>query len=282
MSEYQDSSPATTAGTPRWVGLAVAVLGALSLLGLGVGWSAINHANSIEQSTQAALKQQNETLGQRLAKAEDENQQVESDLKVVTNKLNVTQSDLIAARNQNKAATVTYNKKLEELGSNVNQQLASKASSDDINKLGGDVTGVKNDLDATKNSIQMARSEMGTLIARNHDEIDQLRRMGQRDYFEFTVTRKAGAQKVGVVQVELKDTNLKKNQFTINVLADDKNFEKKNRSVNEPIFFYTGGNRQPLELVINKVSKSTASGYLSVPKGGAATSAESSNTGSGQ
>jgi small-conductance mechanosensitive channel len=282
MSEYQDSNPTTSAGTPRWVGLAVAVLGALSLLGLGVGWSAINHANSVEQSTQAALKQQNDALGQRLAKAEDENQQLESDLKVVTGKLNVTQSDLIAARKQNKAAAVSYNKKLQELDTNVNTQLAAKASNDDVTKLGGDVTGVKNDLDATKNNLQMARSEMGTLIARNHDEIDQLRRMGQRDYFEFTVTRKAGAQKVGAVQVELKDTNLKKNQFTINVLADDKNFEKKNRSVNEPIFFYTGGSRQPVELVINKVSKSTASGYLSVPKGGATTSAETSSPGTGQ
>lgn len=283
MSEYQDSNPTVvTAATPRWVGLAVAVLGALSLLGLGVGWSAINHANSVEQSTQAALKQQNDTLGQRLAKTEDENQQLESDLKVVTDKLNVTQSDLISARKANKAAAVNYNKKLEELGTNVNTQLATKASTDDVTKLGGDVTGVKTDLDATKNSIQMARSEMGTLIARNHDEIDQLRRMGQRDYFEFTVTRKAGAQKVGAVQVELKDTNIKKNQFTINVLADDKNFEKKNRSVNEPIFFYTGGSRQAVELVINKVSKSTASGYLSVPKNTGATSAENTGTGTGQ
>lgn len=282
MSEYQDSNPTLVSATPRWVGLAVAVLGALSLLALGVGWSAINHANSVEQSTQAALKQQNDALGQRLAKAEDENQQLESDLKVVTGKLNVTQSDLIAARKQNKLAAANYNKKLEELGTNVNTQLAAKASNDDVTKLGGDVTGVKNDLDATRNNLQMARSEMGTLIARNHDEIDQLRRMGQRDYFEFTVTRKAGAQKVGAVQVELKDTNLKKNQFTINVLADDKNFEKKNRSVNEPIFFYTGGSRQPLELVINKVGKNTASGYLSVPKGGTATSAENSGTGTGQ
>src|SRR6201984_1202633 len=281
MSEYQESNPTIVSATPRWVGLAVAVLGALSLLALGVGWSAINHANSVEKSTQASLKQQNDSLGQRLTKTEEDNQQLQSDLKVVTDKLNVTQADLIAARKQNKIAAVTYSKKLNELGSNVNAQLATKASSDDVSKLGGDVSGVKTDLDATKNSIQVARSEMGTLIARNHDEIDQLRRMGQRDYYEFTVTRKAGAQKVGAVQVELKDTNLKKNQFTINVLADDKNFEKKNRSVNEPIFFYTGGSRQPLELVINKVSKSTASGYLSVPKGGA-TTAETSNTGNGQ
>ena len=282
MSEYQESNPPVVAvGTPRWVGLAVGVLTVLSLVGLGVGWSALNHANSIEQTTQASLKQQTDALNQRLAKSEDINQQLESDLKVVTDKLNVTQSDLIAARKQNKVAAATYNKKLQEFGTNVNQQLSTKASADDVNKLGTDVTGVKSDLDATKNSIQMARSEMGTLIARNHDEIDQLRRMGQRDYFEFTVTRKGGSQKVGSIQVELKDTNTKKNQFTINVLADDKNFEKKNRSVNEPIFFYTGGSRQPLELVINKVGKSTASGYLSVPKAGA-TTAETSNTGNGQ
>jgi hypothetical protein len=281
MSEYQESNPAVVSGTPRWVGLAVAVLGALSLLGLGVGWSAINHANSVEKSTQTALKQQDDSLGQRLSKTEEENQQLQSDLKVVTDKLNVTQADLMAARKQNKLAAMTYGKKLNELGSNVNAQLATKASSDDVNKLGGDVTGVKTDLDATKNSIQMARSEMGTLIARNHDEIDQLRRMGQRDYYEFTVTRKAGAQKVGTIQVQLRDTNTKKNQFTINVLADDQSFEKKNRSVNEPIFFYTGGTRQAVELVINKVSKSTATGYLSVPKAGASATADS-NTGSGQ
>ncbi len=241
MSEFQETSPTSTSGTPRWVGLAVVVLGALSLAGLGVGWSALNHANSVAQSTEAAVKQQNDTLGQRLAKTEDLNQQLESDLKVVTDKLKFTQADLIAARKQNKAAAVNYTNKLNELGTNVNAQLATKANSDDVSKLGGDVTGVKTDLDTTKNNLEMARSEMGTLIARNHDEIDQLRRMGQRDYYEFTVTRKGGAQKVGAVQVELKDTNTKKNQFSINVLADDKSFEKKNRSVNEPIFFYTAG-----------------------------------------
>jgi len=278
MSEYPESHPITTAGTPRWVGLAVAVVAALSLIGLGAGWSAISHANSVEQSTQAAIKQQNDALSQRLAKAEDTNQQLVSDLKVVTDKLNVTESDLVTARKQNKAAAVNYNKKLQELGTNVNQQLGTKANVEDLNKLGGDVTGVRTDLDATKSNLEMARSEMGTLIARNHDEIDTLRRMGQRDYFEFTITRKAGAQRVGAVSVELRDTNTKKNQFTINVLADDRNFEKKNRSVNEPIFFYTGGSRQPLELVINKVSKTTATGYLSVPKS-LGSGATPSNTG---
>ena len=279
MSEYQNPV-VQTAETPRWVALAVAIVAILSLIGLGVGWSAISHANSIEQSTQASVKQTSDTLGQRLAKAEEQNQQLQSDLKVVTNKLNVTQSELIAARKQTKSATVAYEKKLNGLQSSVSSELATKASADDVNRLNGDVTGVKGDLDATKNSIQMARSEMGTLIARNHDEIDQLRRMGQRDYFEFALTRKSGPQKVGGIQVQLKSTNVKKNRYTVDVLADDKSFEKKDRSVNEPIFFYTGGSRAALELVINKVTKTGATGYLSLPKSAGATTAASATAAS--
>ena len=267
MSEYQEPVIVQTAEAPRWVALAVAVVAILSLIGLGVGWSAISHANSVELSTQASVKQTNDTLGQRLAKAEEQNQQLQSDLKVVTNKLNVTQSELIAARKQTKSATVAYEKKLNGLQSSVSSELATKASADDVNRLNGDVTGVKGDLDATKNSIQMARSEMGTLIARNHDEIDQLRRMGQRDYFEFALTRKSGPQKVGGIQVQLKSTNVK-------------SFEKKDRSVNEPIFFYTGGSRAALELVINKVTKTGATGYLSLPKSAGATTAASASAAS--
>ena len=277
MSDFQDS--ANTTGTPRWVGLAVAVLGGISLLGLGVGWSALNQAKSVEQTTQAQVKQSNDALAQRLAKEDGINQQLQSDLKVVTDKLNLTHADLVKARNQNNNATTAVDQKVTSLATSVKAELATKANSDDVNKLNGDVNGVKTDLDATKNSIQMARSEMGTLIARNHDEIDQLRRTGQRDYFEFTVQRKGGATKVGGIQVELKDTNTRKNRYTINVLADDNSFEKKDRSVNEPIFFYTGGTRAALELVINKVTKTTATGYLSTPKAAGAASASTATSG---
>src|SRR6266705_4325910 len=244
-----------------------------------LGWSALNQARTVEQTTQSTLKQANEALSQRLAKEDEINQQLQSDLKVVTDKLNVTHTDLVTARKQDKTATKAVDKKVTNLETSVKAELATKANTDDVNKLNGDVTGVKTDLDATKNSIQMARSEMGTLIARNHDEIDQLRHMGQRDYFEFTVQRKAGATKVGTIQVELRDTNLKKNQYTINVLPDDKSFEKKNRSVNEPIFFYTGGSRQALEMGINKVTKASAAGYLGVPQAPRGASARAATSG---
>jgi uncharacterized membrane protein YdfJ with MMPL/SSD domain len=279
MSEFQEFSHTGTPGTPRWVGLAVGILGGLSLLGMGLSWSALNQAKSLEQTTLAS-RQASDGLSQRLAKEDEINQQVQSDLKVIADKLNVTQGELVNARKQNKNATHAVDQKVDNLATSMKAELATKASADDLTKLNGDVSGVKGDLDATKNSVQMARSEMGTLIARNHDEIDQLRRIGQRDYFEFTVQRKGGATKVGGIQLVLKDTNPKKNQYTINVLADDNSFEKKNRSVNEPIFFYTGGSRSALELVVNKVTKSSATGYLSVPK--AAPTASASNASAGQ
>ena len=122
MSEFQEPVYQTTTSTPRWVGLAVAILGAVSLAGLGVGWSALNEAKSTGQTTQASLKQTNDALNQRLQKSEDVNQQLQSDLKVVTDKLNVTQSDLDAARKQTKAVAATVQQEID--GSEVRCEFA--------------------------------------------------------------------------------------------------------------------------------------------------------------
>ncbi len=142
MSDFHDSTIAHTTGTPRWVGLAVAVLGGISLLSLGIGWSALNQARGIEQNTQASIKQSNEALTQRLAKEDEINQQLQSDVKVVTDKLNVTHADLVKARKQNKNATVAVDQKVTNLATSVKAELATKANSEDVNRLNGDVTGV--------------------------------------------------------------------------------------------------------------------------------------------
>jgi hypothetical protein len=120
---------------------------------------------------------------------------------------------------------------------------------------------------------------MGTLIARNHDEIDQLRRLGERDYIEFTIAGKNKPQKVGNLTVELKGVNEKRGQFSVAMTAEDRRLEKKNRFMNEPIFFYLSGTKIPEELVINKVGKDTVSGYVSVPKANAQTQSSASSSG---
>lgn len=278
MSEFQEPITTTEAATPRWVGLAVAALGALSLVGLGVGWSALNHANSVEQSTQTALKQQNDALVQRLAKSEELNQQMSSDLKVVTDKLNVTQSELEGARKQSKAAVAAYDKKLTGLQTNVNTQLATKASTDDLNKVSGDVTGVKNDLDATKGKLDRSLGDMNVmsgLIARNHDDLEELKRRGDRNYYEFTLQKSKTAQRVGPVQMTLNKADAKRSKYTMTVLADDKSIEKKDKTAGEPVQFYVKGSTRtaPYEIVVFDVNKNQITGYLATPKSGATTSA---------
>jgi len=258
-------------GTPRWVVLAVWALGAISIASFAFGWSASVRARNAEQTlasqaeTFRALKEDVGTLSRRLGQAEETNAEVRGELTAVTDRLKLTQGDLARAHKQAKKLQDAYAKQ-EEFDSSVKSELASKASADDLKSLSGDVGGVRTELDATKQSLQMARGELGTLIARNHDEIEQLRRMGQRDYFEFTLQKKAAKQRVGDVSLELRSTNTKKNQFTIALYADDLRLEKKSRSVNEPIYFYIRSYRAPLELVVNKVSSDKVVGYLSVPK----------------
>jgi hypothetical protein len=140
------------------------------------------------------------------------------------------------------------------------------------------VVGVRTDLDATREDLKMARSDLGTLIARNHDEIDQLRRLGEREYVEFTIAGRNKPQKVGNITVELRGVNPKKNQFNVVMTVEDKLFEKKNRALNEPIFFYTSGTRLPQELVINKVGKDQISGYVSIPKANTQPQTQSSSS----
>ncbi len=280
MSEFQETNIQSTAGIPRWVGLAIAALGGLSLIGIGLGWGAYNHANSVEQSTQASLKQENDALGQRLAKSEDQNQQLQSDLKVVTDKLNVTQEELINARKQSKAAIATYDKKLNGLESNVNTQLATKASTEDVNKLNGDVTGVKSDLDVTKAKLDRSMGDMNVmsgLIARNHDDLEELKRRGDRNYFEFTLNKSKSAQRVGPVQISLNKTDSKKSKYTMTVLVDDKTIEKKDKTAGEPVQFYVKGSARlsPYEIVVFDVGKNQVTGYLSTPKTAASATAAS-------
>jgi len=283
MSEFQDTSVQSSAAVPRWVGLAVAALGGISLIGLGVGVSALNQAKSTEQTIQASMKHQNDELSQRLSKEDEQNQQLQSDLKVVTDKLNVTQEDLQKARQQTKSSVAAYNKKLSGLESNVNTQLATKASTDDVSKLGGDVTGVKNDLEDTKTKLDRATGDMGVmsgLIARNHDDVEELKRKGDRNYYEFTINKSKTPQRVGPVQISLSKTDQKKSKYTVTVLADDKSIEKKDKTAGEPVQFYVKGTARyaPYELVVFDVGKNQVTGYLSTPKSAGGATAASNTT----
>ncbi len=279
MTDEKEVIISNDAAAPRWVGIIVVALAIVSLAALGTGWTASTRSKELAQSLTAAQqqqKQQEDVLSQRLAKAEDTNAQLQGELSVVTDKMKLTEGELSKARSQTRKIKEEDAKQLADLENNVNGQLATKATVDDVNKLGTDVTGVKSDLDATKNNLNLTRGEFGTLIAKNHDEVEELRRLGERDYYEFTIDKKNQRQKVGDMMVELRGVNTKKNIYTIALYVDDSRYEKKNRSVNEPIYFFTHGTRAPMELTVNSVGKDKIAGYLSVPKSASNTHAQAS------
>src|SRR5690242_7355507 len=265
---HPEESHAGRDGAPRWVWFAVIVLAAVSILGLGIGWNATMQAKRAEQSLanqsgqNRLVGQDLQALNQRLTQAEEVNTQLQNELVAVTDKMKMTQGEVTTARRQNTQIRDDYSKKL----TSVQSELAGKANAEDVKSLGGDINGVKSELESTRNNLDMTRTEFGTLIARNHDEIDQLRQVGERDYFEFTLNGKGNRSKVGDLMVELRGTNVKKNQFSMALYVDDLRLEKKNRALDEPIYFYTRGNRAPLELVVNQIGKDKVVGYMSVPK----------------
>ena len=153
------------------------------------------------------------------------------------------------------------------------EELDQKADAQQVGALSDDVTSTKTDLNTTKNNVStlaadlgMARSEMGTLIARNHDDIEYLRKLGDRDYFEFTISKNHPA-KVAGVGLTLKKTNYKRHEFSVATRVDDMEVERKDCTANAPVYFFVNGSKKPYELVANSVGSNEVKGYISTPKG---------------
>jgi uncharacterized protein (DUF2141 family) len=271
--------------SPSWHLPAMIVLGLIAIGGLWFGWNASTKLDTTQQTMTAQIKQSEQSMQQdvsslkdRLAQDEKANADLQGDLTLVTKKLKITQGQLKTAREEASKANDATTQKLTALDTSVHTELSTKATTDDVKTVDTKVGGVATDLAGTKEDLKMARSEIGTLIARNHDEIDQLRRLGERDYVEFTIDGKNKPVKAGNVTVELKGVNEKNNRFSVEMTVEDKKFVKKNRALNEPIFFYTQGSRYPEEIVINKAGKNTVSGYISIPKANSAQPAAAAST----
>ena len=145
-----------------------------------------------------------------------------------------------------------------------------------IADVSGDVTNVKSQVQSTKSELDKTISDLkrvtgdlgvqSGLVATNGKELAALKRLGERNYFEFNLGKTKAPQRVGDITLQLKKTDPKHNKYTVEVMADDKKFEKKDRTVNEPIQFYSSKARQPYEIVVNQVTKDQIVGYLATPK----------------
>ena len=269
MSEEVDNTPRSYSGA-LLAALAVALLLAIG----GLIWSyTLNTRLNGQEAALADAKQQNVKLASDL-------RETDARLKVATeelcNSLGLTQKQMDARAQEMLQREQADSKRLE----NAQRQTAQAvtAVSNDVSSVKTDVGGVKTDLGKTQTDLATAISQLtsmkgdlsdhSSLIARNHDELEVLKHKGDRSYYEFTLA-KGQKKPVGTVSLELKKADSKKSKFTLVVYSDDKQYEKKDRNLNEPLQFYSGKDPQLFEIVVNSVGAKNGqiSGYLTTPKG---------------
>lgn len=268
----QESYQYESAGTPRWI----AVLFGLLIAGVGlVAYAGHSVQGRLEQEL-SKNQEQNKILSAQLEQANTRIADLKGQLDVTSQKVGMTQAELAEARSRAEA----IRKQQVASDQKLNDQItaAQKASDEKIGAVATDVTGAKKDIDATrtdleatKTKLERAAGDMGVmsgLIARNHDDLEELKRKGDRNYYEFNIQKSKTAQKVGPVQIALNKTDQKKSKYTITVLADDKSIEKKDKTSGEPVQFYVKGSQRltPYEIVVFDVNKNQITGYLSTPK----------------
>jgi hypothetical protein len=162
-------------------------------------------------------------------------------------------------------------------------QREQKATEQQVGAVQTDVAGVKTDVGGVKTDVASTQADladtksqltrvmgdagvMSGLIATNHDQLEELKHKGDRNYYEFTLTKGAAAQNVGTIKLQLKKVDQKRSKYTLEVSSDDKNIEKKDKNLDEPVQFYSGKSPALFELVVNSLNKNQVVGYLSTPK----------------
>jgi hypothetical protein len=272
VQQAPQAAPASGGGKGlQWL---VAVLAVLVVANLVLALVARTQFNDYATKQADAMN----LMTRRLDSSDERYAQLRGQFQVTTEKLGLTEQELARAH----ALAAEVQKQQQTAVAQLNRAIAQKASADEVNKLqadsnakiGGlttDLAGTKQDLANTKseftNALTGTKGELKGDIARTHDELVALAHKGDRDYFEFTLPRKKAQQKVGTVTVELEKTDPRKNLFSVFLTFDDKTTERKDKAMNEPLWFYVQGASSALELVVNKLGKDSVSGYMSTPKG---------------
>ena len=270
-----ETSLAEVATLPRWVTILFVVLFAL------VGYllyAAYAERDALHKSQEDANKK-TLAMATELDKTNSRIADLKGQLDVTSQKLGLTEDELARARGLAQSVKSEQQKSDAQLREQIGAVQADTTTkfgqmATQLNGTQTDLNATKADLEATKGQMQSMKGDLGVqsgLIARNHDEVEELKRLGERDIFEFTLSKSAkGPDHVGPIQVQLKKADPKKYKYTVNVVADDKVIEKKDRTAGEPIQFYVRGVRAPYEIVVFDVTKDQVKGYLSTPKSGTA------------
>ena len=248
--------------------VAVALLAGLG--GLAWCYTLQNHIAATEQKI-AAADRKNAELTQQL-QATDARLRATS--QTLGQSVGMTQRQIELRTRSILATQKVETAKLEEEQATASKKIGAVSS--DVASVKTDVGGVKTDVATTKSDLEATKTQlnrvvgdagvMSGLIATNHGELEILKHKGDRNYLEFTLQKGAKPTLLSTIKLQLKKADVKHSRYTLNVSADDRNIEKKDKGLDEPVQFYTGKDPVLYELVVNVIDKNTVSGYLSTPK----------------
>ena len=268
----QESYHYESVGTPRWIAVlfGVLIVAVIALAYMG------HSAQSQLQADLAKSQDQNKLLSAQLDQANSRLADLKGNIEVTQQKVGMTQAELAKARSRAEAIRNDQIASDQKLAS---QLTAVQAESNEkigavATEVGGakkDIEATKTDLETTKSKLERATGDMGVmsgLIAHNRDDLEELKRRGDRNYYEFKVTKSKTPQRVGPVQVTLNKSDQKKGKYTMTVFVDDRSIEKRDKTAGEPVQFYLKGAARmaPYEIVVFDVGKNDINGYLSTPK----------------
>ena len=260
-------------------GMLLGLVGALVLALAALIWcfGLTNHLTAAEKQL-AAAQQRNAELAQ---KQEALSAELRATAQTLGQSVGVTQrqidqktASIMAAQAAASRTVSAQTAKLEAEQTAAAQKIGAVAT--DVTAVKTDVTGAKasivdtqTDLASTKAQLQRTIGDAGVmsgLIARTHDELEVLKHKGDRNYFEFTLQKGAKPTLLSSIKVQAKKVDDKHSKYTMMVSADDRNIEKKDKSLDEPVQFYSGKDPVLFEIVVNSISKNQIAGYLSTPK----------------
>jgi chromosome segregation ATPase len=241
----------------------------------GLAWSLglQNHLTDAEAKL-ATANQQNAALSEKI---DDTNERMKAQGQALAQSVGLTQkqlddksTQLIAAQKSAQAQTARLAREQKATEQQVGAvQTDVSTVKTDVGGVKTDVASTQADLAATKTQLTRVMGDAGVmsgLIATTHDELEELKHKGDRNYYEFTLHKGGADQNVGTIKLGLKKVDVKRSKFTLAVSSDDKNIEKKDKNIDEPIQFYSGKSPALFEIVVNSISKNSVTGYLSTPK----------------
>ncbi|HWZ43331.1 MAG TPA: hypothetical protein VNW97_07625 [Candidatus Saccharimonadales bacterium] len=269
-----DDVPQNEGGSSLVRNILFAALGVFAVGTIIFLFQAYSRINDLERK-QALVLDGVDKVEKKIKDSDNENN---IQIRVLSKQVGMTGQELAkrtaALRNESKNLEKTFDSKLAAQEEQTKQQIGLVSGEvtgvkGDVGKVKEDVNATRSDLDATKARLERAVGDItkeGEMIATTHDELEILKHKGDRNYYEFTLKKGKEPTRLSTVALQLKKVDPKKSKFTLFVLADDRKIEKRDRTINEPLQFYTGRDRHLFEVVVNTVNKDTVSGYLVTPK----------------